>query len=59
MIDRINVQGFIFTLSPQFEVLILKRIPERSGHWQPISGRIEKGETFMDTIKREVKEEQE
>jgi len=57
MIDRINVQVFIFTLSPVFEVLILKRVPERSGHWQPISGGIENGETIIDAIKREVEEE--
>ncbi|MFX1499297.1 MAG: NUDIX pyrophosphatase [Promethearchaeota archaeon] len=57
MFDRINVQVFIFTRNPKFMVLILKRVPEREGHWQPISGGIEKGEKPLDTIKREVYEE--
>jgi len=38
-------------------VLILKRIPERNGYWQPISGGIEEGEKPIDAIKREVFEE--
>ena len=57
MIDRFNVQVFIFSLSPGFELLLLKRVPERSGHWQPISGGIETGESYIDAIKREVGEE--
>ena len=57
MVDRINVQVFVFTRNPKFSVLILKRIPERNDHWQPISGGIEKGEEALDTIRREVYEE--
>lgn len=57
MIGRVNVQVFIFKQNPIFKILILKRIPEREGHWQPISGGIEEGEKPIDTIKREVYEE--
>ena len=57
MIGRVNVQVFIFTRNPIFRVLILKRIPEREDHWQPVSGGIEKGEKPIDTVKREVYEE--
>lgn len=57
MFDRINVQVFVFTRNPKFKILILKRILERSGYWQPISGGIEAGEKPLETIKREVYEE--
>jgi len=57
MIVRSNVQVFIFTRNPLFKVLILKRTAERGGFWQPLSGGIEKGEDYNDTIKREVYEE--
>ncbi len=57
MIDRSNVQVFVFTRNPLFKVLILKRTVERGGFWQPLSGGIEKGEDYNDTIKREVYEE--
>lgn len=57
MIDRSNVQVFIFTKNPQFKVLILKRTVEQGGFWQHLSGGIEKGEDYNDTIKREVYEE--
>ncbi|MFX0148342.1 MAG: NUDIX pyrophosphatase [Candidatus Hodarchaeota archaeon] len=57
MVDRINVQVFIFTKNPKFMVLILKRVPEREGHWQPITGGIKEGEKPIDTIKREIYEE--
>lgn len=57
MIGRVNIQVFIFTRNPKFMVLILKRVPEREGHWQPISGGIEEGEKPIDTIRREIYEE--
>lgn len=57
MIERINVQVFLYTRNPEFKVLMLKRTPERGGFWQPISGGIEEGESTYDTIKREVFEE--
>ncbi|MEZ4682716.1 MAG: NUDIX domain-containing protein [Caldilineaceae bacterium] len=44
--------------SPQTEkYLLLKRIAERGGHWECVTGRLEQGECFTDAVHREVKEE--
>ncbi len=40
-----------------YEYLLLKRIPSRGGFWQPVSGRVEEGESELDAAKREVIEE--
>ena len=37
--------------------LLMKRVPERGGFWQPLTGGVEQGETFEEAIKREVFEE--
>lgn len=57
MVDRKNVHVFIFTLQPDLKFLLLKRIPERSGYWQPVCGGIEVGESGINTVLREVQEE--
>lgn len=57
MVQRVNVQVFVFSKNPSFNVLILKRTPERSGYWQPVSGGVEKGEELIETVLREVSEE--
>lgn len=57
MIQRTNVQVFVFCKNPSLKVLILKRTPERSGYWQPVCGGVETGEKFMETALREVWEE--
>jgi 8-oxo-dGTP pyrophosphatase MutT (NUDIX family) len=57
MIERTNVQAFVFTIRPSFKVLILKRTPERSGYWQPVCGGVENGENLNATVVREVLEE--
>jgi len=57
MVQRINVQVFVFCKNPSFEVLILKRTPERSGYWQPVCGGVENGEKLIETALREVWEE--
>lgn len=57
MIKRTNVQIFIFSTNPSFRVLILKRIPERSGYWQPVCGGIENGEEPKAAAIREIFEE--
>lgn len=57
MLDRINVQVFIFTRKESFRTLILKRTKERSGYWQPVCGGINIGEQPVDTVVREVFEE--
>ncbi len=38
-------------------VLLLKRAPERGGFWQPVTGRMDPGETSMETARRELREE--
>lgn len=37
--------------------LMLKRIPEKGGFWQPITGNVREGETFEEAARREVEEE--
>jgi 8-oxo-dGTP pyrophosphatase MutT (NUDIX family) len=39
------------------EYLLLKRLPERNGFWQPVTGGMEEGETQEETLRREVIEE--
>jgi lipoyl(octanoyl) transferase len=38
-------------------VLLLKRSPARGGFWQPVTGRIEPGETPLQAARRELREE--
>lgn len=57
MIERTNIQAFVFSTNPSFKVLILKRTPERSGYWQPVCGGIENGEEPEETVIREIFEE--
>lgn len=57
MVQRINVQVFVFCKIPSFKVLILKRTPERSGYWQPVCGGVEDGEKLAEAALREVWEE--
>lgn len=57
MIERINVQAFIFTRRPNLQLLILKRVPEKSGYWQPVCGGVEGDEEYKDTVIREIFEE--
>ncbi|MFX1411267.1 MAG: NUDIX domain-containing protein, partial [Promethearchaeota archaeon] len=57
MIGRTNIQVLIFTRNPEFKCLILKRTPERSGYWQPVSGGVKNREKVLDAVKREILEE--
>jgi dihydroneopterin triphosphate diphosphatase len=57
MINRTNVQVFVFFKNPTFSVLVLKRTPERSGYWQPVCGGVENGEDMIEAALREVSEE--
>lgn len=41
----------------ELEFLILHRKPEKGGFWQNLTGGVEKGESLLDTLKREIKEE--
>jgi dATP pyrophosphohydrolase len=39
------------------EYLLLKRLPERNGFWQPVTGGLEEGETRTEALYREIREE--
>lgn len=54
----IQVEAILFKRSnKKIEYLLLKRIAERKGFWQPITGGLEEGETKTEALKREVREE--
>jgi len=36
---------------------LLKRLPERNGFWEPVTGGVEEGETRDEALRREVAEE--
>lgn len=42
---------------PDAQVLLLRRTPERGGFWQPVTGRLEPGESPAEAARREVSEE--
>ena len=41
----------------KIQYLLLKTIPRRGEFWQPITGGLEEGETKIEALKREVREE--
>ena len=54
----IQVEAIIFRRnSSRIEYLLLKRLPERNGFWQPITGGMEEGETREEALHREIREE--
>jgi 8-oxo-dGTP pyrophosphatase MutT (NUDIX family) len=53
----LEVEAVIFRRKPSLEFLILHRVPEKGGFWQNLSGGVEEGESLLDTLKRELKEE--
>lgn len=53
----LEVQAVIFRLKPTLEFLILHRVPEKGGFWQNLSGGVEEGESLLNALKRELKEE--
>lgn len=54
----IQVEAVIFRKNGnRIEYLLLKRVPERNGFWQPVTGGMEEGETREETLRREVIEE--
>jgi len=54
-----QIEVFFYKKLPSGECsfLLMKRVPERGGFWQPLTGGVEQGETFEETIKREAFEE--
>jgi len=54
----IQVEAIIFRRNGnKVEYLLLKRLPERNGFWQPITGGVEEGETRNEALRREIREE--
>jgi len=47
----------VVPVAPDGRVLLLKRSPERGGFWQPVTGRIEPGESPQAAAVRELREE--
>lgn len=47
----------VVALGADGRVLLLRRIPTRGGTWQPVTGRIEPGESAAEAARRELREE--
>lgn len=54
----LKIEGIIYKgEGHDLEILLIKKIPEEGGYWQPITGGVEDGEKLEDTVRREMKEE--
>jgi dATP pyrophosphohydrolase len=54
----IQVEAIVFRRNGNItEYLLLKRLPERNGFWQPVTGGVEEGETREEALRREIMEE--
>ena len=54
----IQVEAIIFRKKGnKIKYLLLKRMPERNGFWQPVTGGLEEGETRTEALRREIYEE--
>jgi len=54
----IQVEAIIFRREGgTVEYLLLKRLPERNGFWQPVTGGLEEGESRTEALRREIREE--
>ncbi len=54
----IQIEAILFKRADgKIQYLLLKRIPRRGGFWQPITGGLEEGETKIEALKREIREE--
>ena len=54
----VQVEAIIFRRNNNaIEYLLLKRLPERNGFWQPVTGGVEKGETRKEALHIEINEE--
>ena len=54
----IQVEAIIFRRNGnKVDYLLLKRLPERNGFWQPVTGGVEEGETRKEALRREIREE--
>ncbi len=54
----IEIEAILFKRTDgKIHYLLLKRHPEKGEFWQPITGGLEEGETKIETLKREIREE--
>jgi len=54
----IEVEAIIFRRNnTRIEYLLLKRLPQKNGFWQPVTGGMEEGETREEALRREIMEE--
>lgn len=54
----IEVEAIIFRRNDKgIECLLLKRLPQKNGFWQPVTGGVEEGETLEEALRREIMEE--
>ena len=54
----IEVEAIIFRRNDKrIEYLLLKRLPQKNGFWQPVTGGVEEGESEIEALKRELAEE--
>ena len=54
----IEIEGILFKRADgKIQYLLLKRHLEKGEFWQPITGGLEEGETKIETLKREIREE--
>ncbi len=54
----IQVEAIVFRrLCDGIEYLLLRRLLERNGYWQPITGGLEEGETRTEALSGEIEEE--
>jgi dATP pyrophosphohydrolase len=54
----IKVEGIVFAkVDGEYQFLVIKRVPEDGGFWQPLTESLEEGETVEECMKRGVKEE--
>ena len=57
-VEQASVQVWLFRRqAAQREYLVLRRTDARGGFWQPVTGRVEPGETLASAARREVLEE--
>ncbi|MHB8545955.1 MAG: bis(5'-nucleosyl)-tetraphosphatase [Nitrosotalea sp.] len=55
MLEERSAGAIIYRQSPEGKIYLLLNYP--SGHWDFVKGNIEKGETFKQTVLREIREE--
>lgn len=54
-----QIEVFFYKKLPgeEYSFLLMRRVPERGGFWQPLTGGVEHGETSEEAIRREALEE--